>query len=49
VHRDRLDVLDAAALEVEAVSRGLRPAGRREIPAGDAHVGSTVVLLERGG
>jgi SAM-dependent methyltransferase len=49
VHRDRLDVLDAAALEAEAGSCGLRPAGRREIPAGDAHVGSTVVLLERGG
>lgn len=42
-----LRVLDAATLEEEARRAGLRPAGRREIPPTDAHVGSTVVLLER--
>jgi hypothetical protein len=26
---------------------GLRPIGRRQIPATESHVGSTVVLLER--
>ncbi len=39
--------LDAATLEGEAREAGLRPAGRRPIAATDAHVGSTVVLLER--
>lgn len=43
----RLRVLDAAELEGEAKAAGLRPAGRRAIPTTDAHVGSTVVLLER--
>jgi SAM-dependent methyltransferase len=43
-----LRALDAAALEEEARGAGLRPAGRRTIPATDAHVGSTAVLLERG-
>ena len=42
-----LRTLDAATLEAEAEAVGLRPAGRRRIPATDAHVGSTVVLLER--
>jgi len=37
--------LDAATLEAEAAKAGLRAAGRRSIPATDAHVGSTVVLL----
>jgi SAM-dependent methyltransferase len=45
----RLCVLTAAQLEDEAVVAGLRPAGRREIPATDAHIGSTVVLLEKEG
>ena len=40
--------LSAGTVEREAVEAGLVPAGRREIPATDAHVGSTVVLLERG-
>jgi hypothetical protein len=35
-------------LEDEAAEIGLRPAGRREVPMTDEHVGSTVVLLERG-
>jgi SAM-dependent methyltransferase len=44
----RLRILDAAELEGEARRAGLRPAGRRQIPATDDHVGSTVVLFERG-
>jgi len=40
--------LDAATLEDEAAEAGLRPAGRRAIPPTDDHVGSTVVLLEKG-
>ena len=28
--------------------RGLRPAARDEVPMTDDHVGSTVVLIERG-
>lgn len=42
-----LQVLDAAALEAEAESIGLKPAGRRVIPPSEDHVGSTVVLLEK--
>jgi SAM-dependent methyltransferase len=44
----RLQALSAAELEAEAESAGFAPAGRRVIPETDAHVGSTVVLLERG-
>jgi SAM-dependent methyltransferase len=40
-----LCLLSAETLEEEARSVGLQPIGRREIPATDAHVGSTVVLL----
>ena len=43
----RLRRLSAETLEREAVEAGLVPVGRREIPATDAHVGSTAVLLER--
>jgi SAM-dependent methyltransferase len=39
--------LTAETLEREAREVGLRPAGRRQIPATDIHVGSTVVLLEK--
>lgn len=46
LHEVELRVLDAATLESEAERAGLRPAGRRLIPPTDAHVGSTVVLLE---
>jgi SAM-dependent methyltransferase len=42
----RLQMLSAAQLEEEGRSAGLRPAGRRRIDTTDAHVGSTVVLLE---
>jgi SAM-dependent methyltransferase len=42
-----LRTLDAATVEEEARRAGLRPAGCRSVPPTDAHVGSTVVLLER--
>jgi SAM-dependent methyltransferase len=42
----RLRVLSATELEQEARSAGLKSAGRRRIERTDAHVGSTVVLLE---
>lgn len=42
-----LQPLDAATLEREARSVGLQAAGRRSIPATDAHVGSTAVLLAK--
>jgi SAM-dependent methyltransferase len=42
-----LRTLDAATLEQEARRAGLRAAERRPIPPTDAHVGSTVVLLEK--
>lgn len=41
--------VDAGTLEAEAAEVGLRPAGRRVVPATDEHVGSTVVLLRREG
>lgn len=41
-----LQVLSAETLEQEAAEMGLIPIGRREVPATDAHVASTVVLLE---
>ena len=44
----RIATFAAAALESEAAGCGFVPAGRREIPATDIHVGSTVVLLEKG-
>jgi SAM-dependent methyltransferase len=44
----RLQTVSASELEREAEAAGLQPIGRRAIPATDAHVGSTVVLLERG-
>lgn len=42
-----LAVISAETLEEEGLAAGLRPAGRREIPATEAHVGSTVVLFEK--
>jgi SAM-dependent methyltransferase len=42
VHLDRLD---AATFEAEAAAHGLRTLPRREIPATEDHVGSTVVVL----
>ncbi len=46
-HTDHLDALDAGALESEAATLGLRPAGRLEVPPADGYLGSTVVVLER--
>lgn len=43
----RLALLAPETLEQEAEEAGLLPAGRRPVPATDAHVGSTVVLLEK--
>jgi len=43
----RIATFAAAALESEAAAFGLVPAGRREIPPTDLHVGSLVVLLEK--
>lgn len=42
-----LQVLSAETLEDEALQVGLRPVGRRHIPATEIHVGSTVVMLEK--
>lgn len=42
-----LAMLSAETLEEEGRSVGLRPTGRRQIPATEAHVGSTVVLFEK--
>jgi len=42
-----LQRLSAETLEREAAEVDLQPLGRREIPATEAHVGSTVVLLGR--
>ena len=44
---DRLDALDAGALEAEAGTLGLRPVARLEVPPADGYFGSTVVVLER--
>lgn len=46
-HTDRIDALDADALEAEAATLGLRPMGRLEVPPVDGYLGSTVVVLER--
>lgn len=43
----RLQALSAAGLEEEAAQAGFTSAGRRRIAETEAHVGSTVVLLER--
>jgi SAM-dependent methyltransferase len=42
----RLDIVTAAQIEAEARSAGLSVAGREPLPETDAHVASTVVLLE---
>lgn len=46
-HIDHLDALEADALEAEAATAGLRPAGRLEVTPADGYLGSTVVILER--
>jgi SAM-dependent methyltransferase len=45
-HIDRLEALDAEALEAEGVAAGLRPAGRLEVAPADGYLGSLVVILE---
>jgi SAM-dependent methyltransferase len=45
----RIQTFPAAQLEDEAAAAGLVAVGRREIPATDLHVGSTVVVLGRAG
>jgi SAM-dependent methyltransferase len=42
----RLELIELADVERQAGKRGLRGIGRREIPATEAHVGSTVLILE---
>ena len=49
VDETRLAVLDAETLEREARGAGLQPAGRREVPDTERHVGSAVVLLAKEG
>jgi SAM-dependent methyltransferase len=44
----RIATFTAGSLEAEAEAAGLRPLGQREIAPTDLHVGSKVVLLERG-
>jgi SAM-dependent methyltransferase len=44
-----LRLLDVEAVEVEARAAGLAATGRREVPATEDHIGSTVLLLERSG
>jgi SAM-dependent methyltransferase len=46
-HTEILELIDARSLEGEASGAGLRPAARLEVPPGDGHVGSTVVVLEK--
>jgi SAM-dependent methyltransferase len=51
--RDELDeiplrLLTSETVEAEAREAGLEPVGRRRIAPTDAHVGSTVILIERG-
>jgi SAM-dependent methyltransferase len=46
-HVERLELLDAETLELEASGAGLLVAGRRAVAPGEGHVGSTVVILER--
>ena len=45
----RLALVSAEQIETEGRAAGLKPAGRRATPATDDHVGSTVVLLRKGG
>lgn len=42
-----MQMISAGTLEREAFEAGLVPSGRRQIPDTEAHVGSTVVLLEK--
>jgi len=44
----RLQALSAVQVEAEGASAGLRPVGRLKVPPTDPHLGSTIVVLERG-
>jgi SAM-dependent methyltransferase len=44
----RIETFAAAQLEAEAAEAGLTPVERHEIPPTDIHVGSLVVVLEKG-
>ena len=44
----RIATFTAGSLEAEAEAAGLRPLGQREIAPTELHVGSKVVLFERG-
>jgi ribosomal protein L1 len=44
----RIATFTAPSLETEAEAAGLRPVGQREIAPTELHVGSKVVLLEKG-
>lgn len=46
LHRDQLSILSAGDLEREAANAGLRLRDRLEVPDSEAHVGSTVLILE---
>jgi len=46
MHTVVLESVSADELEAEGAQAGLRPAGRRQVPATADYVGSTVVLLE---
>jgi SAM-dependent methyltransferase len=46
-HTDRLDALDADAMEAEAAAAGMRSLERHTVPAAGGYLGSTVVILER--
>ena len=43
---DRLRLIDAGELEAEAREAGLTPVKRRVVQPTEAHIGSTVVVLE---
>ena len=45
-HTDRLDALDADAIEAEGATVGLRPADRIPVGSADGYLGSVVVILE---
>jgi SAM-dependent methyltransferase len=46
IHVDRLDVIDTGTVVAEAADCGLELSDRVEVPAGEAHVGSTVLVWE---
>jgi len=47
INEIELALISAEELEEEGAAEGLVPAGRRQIPATEAHVGSTVILFDK--